>query len=621
MTRMIEQLLDFTRLRVRRRYDAGAAPDGPEARSSVRSSTRWRAPTRSGRSRWRSPASCRGTWDGDRLGQLFSNLLGNAVQHGSPEDGVRVRVDGDAPDTVRSRSTTWAPSRASCSRHVFDPLIGGERRRDKARGLGLGLFITREIATRARRRRRRHLDASRRDDVRGDVAARREHDAAREPRSEPPLALRRAPRRAERSPLQETEARFRLLVDAVKDYAIFMLDPSGASRPGTPAPSASRATTPSEIIGQHFSRFYASEDVRAGKCETRAGDRGRARAGSRTRAGASARTARSSGPTSSSRRCTTRAGELIGFAKVTRDLTERRRLEQERLGLARAQEAIRLRDEFLSLASHELKTPLTVAADPARQPARATLATQRSRSWRPKLQRAARSSDRLTRPGRVAARRLAHRDRQVRAGPRALRHGRDRGRLDRRHAPGARPRAGCELSLAHRRTARGRLGSRCASSRSSPTWWRTRSSTRAGAPIEVAVRGDGRRGVDRRSATTAPGIAAEEHDRDLRALRAGRGDRPPRRAGPRPLSGPRDRRGPRRDLARDAGGGGARFEVSPAQADGRIDARTPCPGRRRRGHDPRQPVEYLDENGYRAMGAVDGQDALGKLAASTSAPA
>src|SRR5439155_18545349 len=52
-------------------------------------------------------------------------------------------------------------------------------------------------------------------------------------------------------------------------------------------------------------------------------------------------------------------GTLIGFAKVTRDLTDRRNAEAERLRLAHAEEAVKLRDEFLSIASHELRTPLT----------------------------------------------------------------------------------------------------------------------------------------------------------------------------------------------------------------------------------------------------------------------
>jgi signal transduction histidine kinase len=51
--------------------------------------------------------------------------------------------------------------------------------------------------------------------------------------------------------------------------------------------------------------------------------------------------------------------QLVGFVKVVRDLTEKRNAEAERIRLAQAQKAIRLRDEFLSIASHELKTPLS----------------------------------------------------------------------------------------------------------------------------------------------------------------------------------------------------------------------------------------------------------------------
>jgi signal transduction histidine kinase len=87
------------------------------------------------------------------------------------------------------------------------------------------------------------------------------------------------------------------------------------------------------------------------------------------------------------------SGTLVGYAKVTRDLSERRKLEQERLAHAHAQEAVRLRDEFLSLASHELKTPLTVLQlqlDALRERLGATDHTVRA-----KLERSMRAAQRL----------------------------------------------------------------------------------------------------------------------------------------------------------------------------------------------------------------------------------
>ena len=163
----------------------------------------------------------------------------------------------------------------------------------------------------------------------------------------------------ERKRARASEARFRLLVESVKDYAIFMLDPTGHVQTWNVGARRIKGYEAGEIIGQHFSRFYAPEEVLAGKCELeleaavrdgRFEDEGwRVRKdGSRFWANVVITSLRDSN------------GELVGFAKVTRDLTERRALEDERVGRARAEEALRLRDDFLTLASHELRTPLTV---------------------------------------------------------------------------------------------------------------------------------------------------------------------------------------------------------------------------------------------------------------------
>src|ERR1700733_1828772 len=65
--------------------------------------------------------------------------------------------------------------------------------------------------------------------------------------------------------LRESEERFRHMVDAVRDYAIFMLDPDGRIITWNQGAERIKGYSASEIIGQHFSKFYPEEDLQAGK--------------------------------------------------------------------------------------------------------------------------------------------------------------------------------------------------------------------------------------------------------------------------------------------------------------------------------------------------------------------
>ena len=123
------------------------------------------------------------------------------------------------------------------------------------------------------------------------------------------------------------EGRYRLLVEAVTDYAIYLLDPSGIVTTWNPGAQRSKGYTANEIIGQHFSRFYTEEDQKAGlparALETAKRDGNFEAEGWRVRKDG------------------TRfwafvvidpirqpSGDIIGYAKVTRDLTERKAAEQ-----------------------------------------------------------------------------------------------------------------------------------------------------------------------------------------------------------------------------------------------------------------------------------------------------
>jgi PAS domain S-box-containing protein len=153
---------------------------------------------------------------------------------------------------------------------------------------------------------------------------------------------------------------FRLLVETVRDYAIFLLDADGYVRSWNAGAERIKGYTATEIIGRHFSSFYLEEAVRSGHPDEElriAAADGRyeeegwrvRKDGSRFWANVVITALRDP------------SGELVGFAKVTRDLTERKKAEEHRAKLLAAEEAVAIRDEFLRVAAHELRTPLTGA--------------------------------------------------------------------------------------------------------------------------------------------------------------------------------------------------------------------------------------------------------------------
>jgi PAS domain S-box-containing protein len=140
--------------------------------------------------------------------------------------------------------------------------------------------------------------------------------------------------------LLEAEQRFRILVQGVTDYAIFMLDPEGRVANWNAGAQRIKGYTPAEIVGEHFSRFYTPEDFDAGlpkRALETARETGRYEAegwrvrkdGTRFWASVVLDAIRDED------------GKLIGFAKITRDMTEKReaqlRLEESREQLFRAQ--------------------------------------------------------------------------------------------------------------------------------------------------------------------------------------------------------------------------------------------------------------------------------------------
>ena len=130
-------------------------------------------------------------------------------------------------------------------------------------------------------------------------------------------------RQSAQSALQDSERHFQLLVSGVTDYALYMLDPMGQVSSWNAGGQRIKGYTPEEIIGQHFSRFYTASDQDAGRparALSIAREAGRYEGeGWRVRKDGSFFWA--SVVIDPIRN---EAGELIGFAKITRDISERR---------------------------------------------------------------------------------------------------------------------------------------------------------------------------------------------------------------------------------------------------------------------------------------------------------
>jgi sigma-B regulation protein RsbU (phosphoserine phosphatase) len=145
MSRMIEQILDLTRSRL-----AGGIEVHPTSMDLCPMLTTIIDELRAGHPGCVLELHCPslvGHWDRDRLEQVFSNLIGNALQYGPKSMPVIVRVSAEAPRVVIEVHNEGPPIPEALQAQLFDPFRRGERegRKSETAGLGLGLYITREI--------------------------------------------------------------------------------------------------------------------------------------------------------------------------------------------------------------------------------------------------------------------------------------------------------------------------------------------------------------------------------------------------------------------------------------------------------------------------------------------
>lgn len=144
MTRMIEDLLDVTR--IRRAGGLSLDPAGTDLYAvASRAAQELQASQRGASLSVTLTGSALGEWDEARLWQVASNLMANALQHGSPGRPVEVSIDGSAPDGVLLRVVNEGEIPPALLPRLFEPFQGRDGNAGRHDGLGLGLYIVHQV--------------------------------------------------------------------------------------------------------------------------------------------------------------------------------------------------------------------------------------------------------------------------------------------------------------------------------------------------------------------------------------------------------------------------------------------------------------------------------------------
>jgi two-component system, sensor histidine kinase and response regulator len=140
MGKMIEQLLDVARIRAGGMTLQMKSGDVLQVCRTMRDELE--SSRASGRIQVTAEGDTRATFDPDRLSQVFSNLIGNALQHGDPEAPVSVNIDGSEQAVVSVRIGNRGAIPPERLKSLFEPFQAG---RESQTGLGLGLYVSRQF--------------------------------------------------------------------------------------------------------------------------------------------------------------------------------------------------------------------------------------------------------------------------------------------------------------------------------------------------------------------------------------------------------------------------------------------------------------------------------------------